>query len=285
MNNAFLVRPTICVWTARKIDKKATKEATSHAGASAKAGVKVYKSVIAADALDKVASIAGAARIEHRKRTAPWSYEGVGAITTEGYQPYKDAMAKYQSEFRSAVSKFLSVYETEREAARSYLGGMFNSNDYPSPASLAQKFSFTLHVEPIPEASTFQADLPPEQVSEIRRDIIASNTTALQNANTNAWGRVLEKVELLKTRLQEYSNGEVTKFYDSWIDNIKELVSFIPSINVANDPDLKAMGRKLMVLTAYSAADLKESVALRNEVVKQAQTVLDGISEAYKNAA
>ena len=285
MQNAFIVRPFISVWTARKLDKTATREAKAHAGATEKAGVKVYKSVIAADALDKVASIAGAARNEHKKRTVPWAYDGPGAITAEGYPAYKAAMQQYQSEFGRAVAYFLSVYEVERAKAADYLGNMFNPQDYPTPGALRDKFAFTLHCEPIPQAENFVADLPPAEVAEIRREIIQSNVSALQNANNTAWGRVLEKVELLKTRLQEYTNGEVTKFYDSWIDNIKELAGLIPSINVANDPDLKVMARKLLVLTAYSTADLKESAALRNEVVNQAQSVLDGISEAYKTAA
>jgi hypothetical protein len=59
----------------------------------------------------------------------------------------------------------------------------------------------------------------------------------------------------------------------------------IPSINVANDPDLKTVGRRLLVLTAYGSDDLKESAALRNEVVKQATLLLDQISNRAKDAA
>src|SRR5215467_6625363 len=117
MNNAFLVGYSASVWTAHKMDKAATKEANARAGAVDKSGVKVYKSVIAADALDKVISIAGAARNEHRKRTVPWSYDGPGAITAEGYAPYKAAMAAYEKEFHTAVAYFYSVYEQERENA------------------------------------------------------------------------------------------------------------------------------------------------------------------------
>ena len=59
----------------------------------------------------------------------------------------------------------------------------------------------------------------------------------------------------------------------------------MPSINVANDPDLARMGRKLVALTAYTAKDLKDSDALRAEVAKQAGAVLAQISDVYKNAA
>lgn len=275
MENAFLVRLSSSVWTARKMDKAATREARESAGASAKAGVKVYKSVIAADALDKVATIAGAARIEHRKRTVPWTYEGVGAITAEGYGPYTAAMTGYRNEFNAAVAYFLSVYEAERAKAHDYLGAMFNETDYPTVGALRDKFAFATHAEPLPRAEHFApVGLAPEVVTEVRQDIARSNTSALANANATAWERVTERVELLKTRLEEYTSGKVTKFYESWVDNVKELVNMIPSINITNDPDLKVVGRRLLVLTAYSTEDLKESVALRNEVVKQANLLL-----------
>jgi hypothetical protein len=209
MQNAFIVRVSAGVWTARKMDKAATREAREAAGATVKAGVKVYKSVIAADALDKVASIANAARIDHRKRTVPWTYEGVGAITAEGYAPYKAAMAKYQNEFNLAVAAFLAVYESERSKAQEYLGSMFNTTDYPTVGALRDKFYFTTHAEPLPQAEHFApVGLPPETVTEIRQDIVRTNTTALQNANATAWERVVERVETLKTRLEEYTAGK-----------------------------------------------------------------------------
>jgi hypothetical protein len=292
MQNAFLVRFSCSVWTARKLDKSATKEAKERAGADTKAGVKVYKSVIAADALDKVHSIAGAARIEHRKRTVPWAYDGPGAITAEGYPSYKAAMAAYEREFHTAVRFFYSVYDAEREAAKGYLGGMFNPLDYPTTDSLREKFAFDVHSEPMPEADNFRVmGLAPELVDEIKKDIVDNNAKALDNANQSAWSRVIERVEKLKVGLEGYrpANGKNDKvegmFRDSLIGNIQELADMIPSINVTGDADLTRMQQRLIALTAYSAKDLRESDALRAEVAKQAGKVLEGISEAYRNAA
>jgi hypothetical protein len=292
MDNAFLVRYSASVWTARKMDKDATKAAKARAGAGDKAGVKVYKSVIAADALDKIISIAGAARNEHRKRTVPWAYDGPGAITAEGYPAYKAAMAGYEREFNLAVAHFYSVYEVEREKAREYLGGMFLDSDYPTTASLRDKFAFSVSAEPMPVAENFRVNgLPPQVVEEIKKDIKDQNVKALDNANQSAWARVIERVEKLKVGLSEYKpamgKGDKVEgmFRDSLIGNIQELADLIPSINVANDPDLKRMQQKLVSLTAYTAQDLRESDALRAEVVKGAGAVLDGISQAYRRAA
>jgi hypothetical protein len=292
MENAFLVRLSVSVWTARKMDKNATREAKARAGAQDRAGVKVYKSVIAAEALDKVASIANAARIEHRKRTVPWQYDGPGAITAEGYPAYKTAMAGYEREFHLATAHFYSVYAQERENAIGYLGNMFDPHDYPTTDSLREKFAFHVSAEPMPVAENFRVQgLAPQVVEEIKKDIVDNNAKALDNANVTAWTRVIERVEKLKVGLESYkpalSKGDKVEgiFKDSLIGNIKELADMIPSINVTNDVELKRMQQKLISLTAYTADDLRESDALRAEVVKQAGIVLSGISDAYRRAA
>jgi hypothetical protein len=285
--NAFLVRLSVSCWTARKQDKAATKEARDRAGAGAKAGVRVYKSVIAAEALDKIHQIAGAARIAHRARTVPWQYDGPGAITATGYPAYKAAMAEYEREFHRAVAHFYTVYEAEREAARGYLGAMFNVLDYPTTTSLAEKFAFSVTAEPMPQADDFRiVGLAPEHVEEIKKDIVQNNANALQNANQTAWSRVIERVEKLKLGLSNYKGGgKDGAFRDSLVENVKELADLIPSINVASDPELTRMQQKLIALTAYTADDLREDDALRAEIIKQASNVLAGIGEAHKRAA
>lgn len=298
MENGFLVRVSIGLWTARKLDKNATREAKERAGASSRAGVKLYKTVLAADALDNIESIANAARAEHRKRTVPWSYDGPGAITVAGYPAYKAAMIGYEKQFNHAVEKFVAEYERDRHdlltnvsnSMRVGLGKLFNPNDYPAVPELARKFSFTLSVEPIAEANHFHAPLPVEEVEEIRQGIIENKAQALDNANNTAWGRVIEHVEKLKLRLEGYkpaNNGQPVegKFHDSLIANITELAGLIPSINIANDPDLARMGQRLIALTAYTAQDLRESSSLRAEIARDAGAVLTQIGVAYKRAA
>jgi hypothetical protein len=286
MANSFIVRLSLSQWSARKMDKAATAKARTDANASAKAGVKVYKTILAADELEAVARIASAAGQEHRRRTVPWNYEGVGAITAEGYPAYKAAMAGYEKAFFKAVSDFMVVYESEREEARSYLGNMFNAADYPTSIDLGAKFAFTTAVEPMPNAAAFNPHgLDPELVKEIKQDIVENNVAALEKANAVGWSRVLESVEKLKLRLQEYNGGHITKFYDSWLSNISELADMVPSINVADDPDLARIGQRLLSLTAYSNADLKEDEDLRKACIKQAGEILGQIGECYQKAA
>ena len=292
MQNAFLVRLSMSVWTARKMDKNATKEAKARAKATEKAAVKVYKSVIAADALDNITTICNAARVEHRKRTVPWTYDGPGAITAEGYPSYKAIMAGFEREFNKAVDNFYAVYADEREEAKGYLGEMFNPADYPDTASLRQKFAFSVAAEPMPQAQDFRViGLPPDEIMEIKEQIADNNAVALDNANQTAWSRVIERVEKLKLGLENYKpalkDGDKVegKFHDTLIDNIKDLAGLIPSINITADPDLTRMQRQLLSLTAYTAKDLREDAKLRGEISKQASQVLAQITEAGRRAA
>ena len=73
--------------------------------------------------------------------------------------------------------------------------------------------------------------------------------------------------------------------HESMIENIKELIDLIPSINLTNDPELSRIGQKLTALTAYSAKDLKESEALRSDLIKQTSLIMGQIGEAHKMAA
>lgn len=284
MNNAFLVRLSLSVWTARKMDKKATKEAKDNAGATEKAGVKVYKSLIAAEALDAVNAICNAARSEHRKRTVPWTYDGPGAITAEGYPSYKAAMAEYEIAFNQAVGHFYTVYKDEREAAKKHLGALFEESDYPDTAALKDRFAFNVSCEPMPMANDFRVQgLAPEVVQEIKIGIAEANANAFDNANQTAWGRVIERVEKLRMGLENYKpaiDGKKAegKFHDSLIDNVKELAELIPSINITDDPDLTRIQQRLVSLTAYTAQDLRDDAKLRGEVSKQALELLAQIS-------
>jgi hypothetical protein len=286
MDNAFLVRVSISVWSARKMDKAASRDAKSNANASAKANVKVYKTVLAADELEAIGKIAGAARLEHQKRTVPYAYDGPGMITADGYPAYKAAMAQHEKDFYAAVARFNAVYDREREAARSYLGDMFNPSDYPPSNSVGSRFSFGVTAEPMPQAAAFHPrGLPQDIVDEIKQDIAVNNAAALDDANQTAWGRVLETTEKLKLRLQEYTAGSITKFYESWLCNVIELAELIPSINVTGDADLARIGQKLAALSAYAPADLKVDVKLRDDCVKQTGLILASIGECYQKAA
>lgn len=281
---AFLVRPTISVWTASKLDKKATRETRDANGATAKAGVRVYKKLIAADALDSIQRIATAGRNEHRARTVPWQYDGPGAITAAGYADYVKAMDTLRGQFDTAVHVFLAVYNDERRAAIVNLGDMFCDADYPSAVDVAAKFSFTISAEPMPQSADFRvAGLSQSATDAIKAEMDTRFKAAVDAAQANAWDRVVKHVEHMQMKLAAYKPaGKDTKaegiFRDSLVSNIQELIAVLPSLNITNDPELTAIAVRLeRELCASSVETLRNDDSARQDVAEKAKDIMQDI--------
>lgn len=282
---AFLVRVSITQWSPRKLDRKATRQTKETAGATEKGGVKVYKTLMAADALEAINSITTAARAEHRARTVPWQYDGPGCITAEGYSAYVEAMAKHKAEFDVAVKTFLACYDSERAAAPANLGALYNEADYPSLADVAAKFSFETNADPLPRSEDFRvAGLEASHAASIKARIDANRIATLESARQEAWDRIVDRVEKMQKKLREYkpaqSKGDKAEgvFRDSLVTNVQELINVLPSLNVTNDEELTAIATRLQTeLCAVTAADLRESDALREDVANKAEAVLKDV--------
>jgi hypothetical protein len=287
---AFLVRLQISKWSPRKLDRTASKEARDRAGASAKASVKVYKTVLAADELDRITSIEGVARDEHEKRTVPWQYKGPGAITAGGYPTYKNKMAELKTEYMAAVDTFCAVYEREREEARTYLGDkLFNPADYPPLSEIRARFAFAVIVEPMPQSQDFRIQgLDSNDTHAIKGDMDKRFKATIEAAQANAWDRLLDHIEKLKAKVETYKpakhKGDKTEgtFRDTLVTNLKEMVDLLPSLNITNDPALNQIGARVKAsLLQHSAETLRESETIRAQVVESAEDVLQHVQQIW----
>lgn len=279
MDTAFLVRLSISQWSARKLDKEATRQARERAGTDDKANVAVYKSVIAADVLDAIKDIASAARIEHEKRTVPWQYRGPGAIAAAGFADYKKAMQQYEADFYRAVDRFCAAYEAERIEAKTYLKSLYNPADYPD--DVRERFSFSVIAEPMPASSDFRvAGLSKEDSEAIERDIAKRRQAAIDNAQGVAWDRVRDLVTKLQSKAANFkpaTNNEKAQgvFRDSVVENLQELVAMLPSLNIKNDAKLAEIAATVETeLCGYSADTLRKSEAARRDVQASAADIL-----------
>jgi hypothetical protein len=293
---AFLVRVIVSKWTARKLDKEASKKTTADNGATEKAGVRTYKSLVSGEALETIAGIETRARSEHRKRTVPWVYDGPGAIAGAGYADYVATMAGLESEFNAAVSAFVAGYAGYREAQRANLGSLFNDSDYPAPELIRDKFGFVVMSEPMPRANDFRSTvLDAESIAKIQADIESRFNSAMAGAQREAWQRIEERVGHMAKRLREYAparydtDGKLVDraktFHASLVENVQELVKLMPSLNVTGDSELSAMAERMQrELCAESAGMLKDDETLRESVAQSAENIMRDIWTARRAA-
>lgn len=279
---AMLARLTIKQWSARRIDKRITNEVNSAHNARADAG-RYNKRLIAKAALESIAKIAWAARLEHYKLTSPWQDDGSRILSAKLYQQYASAMREYRIEFEEAAARFVDSYPSLIEQAKSELNGLFSEEDYPPAEQIAKRFEFAVQIFNVPDAADFRVTLAYGQAADIRSEIEATMQSAMQTAMRDAWQRVADVVGHMRDKLRAYRPAtETTKvegiFRDSLVENVKELVGILPALNLASDPALDEICMKLhRDCCFFSADDLRDSPAFRDTVSSAADSILETV--------
>ncbi|GIW55382.1 MAG: hypothetical protein KatS3mg082_1786 [Nitrospiraceae bacterium] len=160
-DKAMLVQPSISVWSARRIDKAITREVAQRHGADARKAGRYNKCLIdpEAETFVEVRRIAQAARDFHYGHTLPWTQQGAQILPAAEYWEYSAQMKEFQDRFNQAVKVFVAEYPALKEKARKDLNGLYREEDYPSPTEVKSKFSFEVHILPIPDADDWRVAL------------------------------------------------------------------------------------------------------------------------------
>jgi hypothetical protein len=275
---------TIRQWSARRLDKKVTDEINTSHGAAADAG-RYNKALVAKDALAGIVTAANAARSLHYARTLPWLDEGARILPAAGFEAYSNAMRDLRHAFEAAVAAFVAAYPSYVDDARVRLNGMFDPADYPEASEIADPFAFGVRILPVPDAADFRVDLADAQADEIRAAIESAARDALANATRDAWSRVAEVTGRMVERLNAFKpggpNGRAENvFRDSLVENVRELASILPGLNLTNDPALARIAERMESdLCQHDAADLRESDVLRRDTAKAAADILAEVSD------
>ena len=166
---AVLVDLEISIYSGRKQDKRTQAEVTAAKGAASRRAASVYKSLFAdCPELDAISKFQARVRAEHYRLTQPWNDYGARLLPTSLLQEYKQTLNRLEAEFDRLVDKFLDKYDTLVAAAAFQIGTLFDRNEYPSRAQVANKFRMSVTFSPLPTAGDFRLDIE----AEVQRDLI-----------------------------------------------------------------------------------------------------------------
>jgi len=282
-SRAMLARVNVSQWTARKLDKRVTRETNDAHGAAHDAG-RYNKKLIGQGALDAIEAIATEARTYHYGVTLPWLDNGARILPAALYLDYTNKMRAYRERFDAAVSAFVADYPAHVEQARRRLNGMFAAGDYPTSGEIAARFAFSVRVLPVPAPNDFRVAIGDAAADNIRTEIEAAAREALAGAMRDAWQRVAESVGRMAERLATYKPaGDGARaagvFRDSLVENVRALVAILPALNIAGDPELNAIAERMArELCAHDAGQLRDSAELRESVRDAAAAILADVS-------
>ena len=279
-DRAMLVNVKIRQFNAVKTDKKITADVAALHGSEVEMG-RYAKSVIEKSATLTLKRLAGEIRLEHYRRTLPWSEDGSRILTSRGYDDYAKFMRDSQEKWDVAVANFLDGWDGFVADARVKLNGLFNENDYPSAAKLRKKFEFRWKVDPVPLADDFRVALGAAEVGAIKAQMQGDLDETVNAAMQSVWVQMRDVVQKMAERLRAYDpqNPGAAPFRDSLVTNIRELVEILPSLNLTSDPNVAKFTNSMRDLVKADATMLRDNMWTREDTAKRAEAILDQMSQ------
>lgn len=270
---AMLVNLSISQWTARKYDRKVSSEVNAAHGAKDDAG-RYNKSLVARESLKDIQRIVNQARILHYEKTLPWFDEGARILPAAMFSEYSATMRQLRGEFETVVRDFADAYPALIDDARIALNGLFNVQDYPPAEMIRGKFDWRVSISPLPNADDFRVQLSDDEIETVRKEIEARAGDAAEMANKDLWERLYKVVSNMADKLVIPD----AIFRNSLVENIGELTSMLPKLNITNDANLEEMRRKVeSKLAATNPEILRTDSIVRRETAKDAQALLDAM--------
>lgn len=283
---AMIVSLNISQWEGRRIDRKVTNEVNQQHNAAADAG-RYNKLLLPKEALATIQSIVSATRTEFHERTLPWMDKGGRIMASDGYLAHISWIRAQTSKFERAVDEFIVSYPDYVNDAQQRLGSLFKQDDYPSADELRAKFRVDCRVFPVPTATDFRVDMSDAQAELIRQDIERNVADATTSAVQDVYKRVADVTGRMVERLNAYKpavhKGEKSEgvFRDSLVENIRDLITVLPALNITGDPELTAMADKLKPLAEHNASTLRDNPTIRRDVADEAAKIFLSVSEYF----
>jgi hypothetical protein len=274
-SRAMLCSLSICQWSARKHDPKASEEIAARHGAESNAG-RYNKILLPPQALADVKRIVGEARREHYFMTLPWDDAGYRVLPAAAYLDHTAKLREYSDQFTATADAFAETFEQLVRDSRVRLGGLFRPADYPSASEIREKFSFETKVMPLPDENDFRVSLGEEETKRIQRQITATVQASLVVASRELWQRLYEAVSHLGERLAAYQVGEEGvehPFRDTVVTNLVRLVEVLPKLNVTGDPELERLAEQVRRSLLVDPKELRQSEVTRNQTARAAAAI------------
>ncbi len=277
---AMIVTLSASCWSGRMADKEATQELLASKAAAKTAG-SFIKVLVDKKHLKDVRMAINSMRDYHNNQTMPWDNNGGRLLPSSKYSQYTMKLRELQRELEAAVTIFVKNYDDYVTESSIALGDLFDKEEYPFAADLGTKFFLDSEFSKINEAADFRVDIPEEDREEIKKQIESKVETKHADSMEKLWKRIYVAVEHMTEKLID----EKGIFRDSMIENIKQLVSVLPALNILDDPELADMTTELKDgLCGYTAKELRTDKVLRKDVATKSTELMSQIEKIYKKS-
>lgn len=274
-NSNLLYRPTLSIWTARKLDKDETVKVNSNAGA-VDGAANVHKQLLPDCAeLEAIRKWSNAFRTWVYLSTSPWDDSGWRVRAAAHHMDFVTEAGDRITEGQMLVDRLMVVYRQAVSNARFTLNELWRASDYPTEREARRKFNFAIDSQPIPDSADFRGidGISPAEADRLVKNAEQAMEDRFSAAMRAAYDELYGVVAKMANTLEGYGNGTVKKFNDSLVDNIHKLVEVMPALNLTGDPHLTALCAQAQKLANYSCVDLRTEPAVRDAAIVEARTI------------
>lgn len=275
-DQSMLAYISVSVWTARKLDQRATKKLTTDAGATSDAA-RVNKHLLAdADSgLKELSRLGSEARRTVDELTMPWDDAGNRLLPNNHVMKLIAAVADVKCRFDAAVDRFITDYPQLREHALQSLGTLADESAYPTADVVRDKFVMRLSLSPLPASfGDIRTGMAPKQVAALEAHFASRTQESIDRALTAAWDRLRDQVTALRDRLEAVSSGQRTQLRDALFSNIRLTCDLLSDVGALGSPAVLAVRDSVLKLLVASPDVLRNDADQAHKVMTAADAVL-----------
>lgn len=281
-NSCLLYRPSIALWSGRKLDKDESSKVSS-ANGTVDGAARVHKDLLPeCKELADIAKAGSALRQFVYLKTQPWDDSGWRVANVAGHMDFMAQVGDRITQIELLVDLLMNVYDQRVAEAQFKLNHLFKIADYPSATDVRRKYSFTVDVQPIPHAADIRVV---EGISTAEADKLVAAAQSGVEAKINAamegvYQSLYDVVNKMATTLEGYDAKEIKKFNDTLVSNIADIVEAMPALNITGDPKLAEFARQAKDLSTYACVDLRKDQRARQSAAKEAKALAAAIKPA-----
>jgi hypothetical protein len=267
---AILIDLTLTTFSTSRTDKSVTQEVTYNKGAGKQAGKWTTK-ILPKHATQAIAQHDGRIRKFHYTNTLPWSDKGARMLPARNFDNYMATMRSLRRERDELVEHFTSHYQQHLDEARQVNAALYNPAHYPTAHEAGERYSMQIQPAPVPDKGDFRVTLSNTgDLQAIQQQLEQQVHQAVKAAEADLLSRLLEPLQNMAEKLSDPD----TKFKDTLVTNLADIVAIIPTLNITDNPNLTIITQLIEQQLAHFTPDtLRHSPADRAIAARKAQEI------------
>lgn len=218
----------------------------------------------------------------HKDHTLPYVDAGPRILPSANYFEYTQEMRGKIAHVEAMLAQWMPHYDQlVKDDILHRNGGTYHGratvSDYPSADEFAARMSFDLRFQPMPDKKHFLFDLSDEDEQAFNRAM----DDAMKLARNDTVARMLEPLQHLVARLDEYKGEKGQRFHTSTIENVIEGCRMARRLAIDPPQDFIDQINELERLCAgyvFGIETIKESQATRDGARARLAAIADKMS-------